>query len=152
MLALYRSGRHADALEVYRAGRKTLSEELGLDPSLELKELEAKILRQDRSLLTSRRPAAPTAGDPDGMAIRERSEARVPYRSLVEAIPAITYLERANPNAPRESRFAFVSPQIEPVLGFTPEEATSDPYFFERTLHPDDLATHPGGKRPGRVH
>jgi PAS domain S-box-containing protein len=70
---------------------------------------------------------------------RERREARVRYRSLVEAIPAITYLEHATPEAPEESRFAFISPQIEPILGFTPDEATSDPHFFERTLHPDDL-------------
>jgi PAS domain S-box-containing protein len=70
---------------------------------------------------------------------RERREARVRYRSLVEAIPAITYVEHASPEAPEESRFAFVSPQIERILGFTPDEATSDPLFFERTLHPDDL-------------
>lgn len=70
---------------------------------------------------------------------RERREARVRYRSLVEAIPAITYVEHASPAAPEESRFAFVSPQIERILGFTPDEATSDPRFFERTLHPDDL-------------
>src|SRR4029453_2230040 len=70
---------------------------------------------------------------------RERREARVRYRSLVEAIPAITYLEHASPEAPEESRYAFVSPQIERILGFTPEEATSDPHFFERTLPPDDL-------------
>jgi PAS domain S-box-containing protein len=70
---------------------------------------------------------------------RERREARVRYRSLVEAIPAITYLEHASPQAPEESRFAFVSPQVERILGFTPEEATGDPHFFERTLHPDDL-------------
>ncbi len=70
---------------------------------------------------------------------RERREARVRYRSLVEAIPAITYLEHASPQSPDESRFAFISPQIEPILGFTPDEATSDPHFFERTLHPDDL-------------
>ena len=70
---------------------------------------------------------------------RERREARVRYRSLVEAIPAITYIEHASPEAPVESRFAFVSPQVERILGFTPDEATSDPRFFERTLHPDDL-------------
>jgi PAS domain S-box-containing protein len=70
---------------------------------------------------------------------RERREARVRYRSLVEAIPAITYLEHASPDAPEESRYAFVSPQIEQMLGFTPEEATSDPRFLLRTLHPDDL-------------
>jgi PAS domain S-box-containing protein len=70
---------------------------------------------------------------------RERREARIRYRSLVEAIPAMTYIEHATPDAPEESRYAFVSPQIEEILGFTPEEATNDPLFFERTLHPDDL-------------
>jgi PAS domain S-box-containing protein len=51
----------------------------------------------------------------------------------------MTYVEHATPDAPEESLYAFVSPQIEEILGFTPEEATNDPLFFERTLHPDDL-------------
>ena len=50
MLALYRAGRQADALEVYRAFRLTLDEELGLEPSAALRELEAAILRQDHGL------------------------------------------------------------------------------------------------------
>ncbi len=47
MLALYRSGRQADALEVYRHGRETLVEELGLEPSPILRSVHASILRQE---------------------------------------------------------------------------------------------------------
>jgi len=54
MLALYRCGRQAEALEVYRAARLALADELGLDPSPELQELERRVLRQDPWL------AAPT--------------------------------------------------------------------------------------------
>lgn len=50
MFALYRSGRQAEALEAYRAMRQTLVEELGIEPSLALQELERGILRQDPSL------------------------------------------------------------------------------------------------------
>ena len=50
MLALYRSGRQADALAVYRDTRRTLVDELGIEPSHELQALEAAILRQDAQL------------------------------------------------------------------------------------------------------
>ena len=50
MLALYRSGRQADALAVYQALRRRLDDELGLQPGQELRDLEAAILRQDGAL------------------------------------------------------------------------------------------------------
>jgi predicted ATPase len=59
MLALYRSGRQADALEAYRAARRVLTEELGLEPSPALQELERQILRHDPALAP---PAAGPAG------------------------------------------------------------------------------------------
>ena len=50
MLALYRSGRQAEALEEYRSARKTLVDELGIEPSPALQALEKAILVQDSSL------------------------------------------------------------------------------------------------------
>jgi DNA-binding SARP family transcriptional activator/pimeloyl-ACP methyl ester carboxylesterase len=50
MHALYRSGRHAEALASYQAIRRTLADELGMEPSAALRELERRMLRQDATL------------------------------------------------------------------------------------------------------
>jgi len=50
MLALYRSGRQADALDAYRSARQTLVERFGIEPTPELHRLQHAILAQDRSL------------------------------------------------------------------------------------------------------
>ena len=50
MTALYRAGRQADALDAYKNARRALVDELGIEPSPALQELERAILRQDASL------------------------------------------------------------------------------------------------------
>ncbi len=69
MLALYRCGRQAEALDVYRTGRRLLDEELGLEPGEELRRLERAILVQDESLAapaSSALAASRTAQVPTG--------------------------------------------------------------------------------------
>jgi len=62
MLALYRLGRQADALRAYQRLRRTLAEELGVDPTPELRSLEERILRHSPDLAgpeISKAPASP---------------------------------------------------------------------------------------------
>jgi DNA-binding SARP family transcriptional activator/DNA-binding beta-propeller fold protein YncE len=62
MLALYRCGRQAEALDVYQRGRRALAEELGLEPSPALRELESAILARKPNLeLPSRVAKQPVA-------------------------------------------------------------------------------------------
>lgn len=62
MLALYRSGRQAEALETYRTARRTFSEELGIEPGPRLQQLQGAILRHDPSL-EAPAPEPPSGGD-----------------------------------------------------------------------------------------
>jgi len=81
MLALYRSGRQADSLEVYRQVRSRLDDELGLEPSQELRDLETAILRHDASLAAppvteSESSRAPEVGEP-GPALEPAGRSRL---------------------------------------------------------------------------
>ena len=57
MLALYRSGRQAEALDAYRRARRTLVEEIGIEPGAWLRGIEAAMLRQDDVLEATPRAA-----------------------------------------------------------------------------------------------
>jgi DNA-binding SARP family transcriptional activator/tetratricopeptide (TPR) repeat protein len=78
MRALYRAGRQADALEAYRRARRALVDELGVEPSRPLREVERLVLAQDPSLDP---PAAVPAGaaaapGPEVAAVRAQEAAR----------------------------------------------------------------------------
>lgn len=105
MVALYRSGRHAEALETYRACRSLLSEELGLEPNPELRRLEQAILRQDDSLgpVAPLAPpvvaAPPTAATVTSAAPRPVEDERRPVTVLFADIVGSTALgERLQPD------------------------------------------------------
>jgi peptide/nickel transport system substrate-binding protein len=59
LIALYRCGRQAEALEAYRSTRRRLVDDLGVEPGPELKELERRILQHDPSLEAPRREGRP---------------------------------------------------------------------------------------------
>ncbi len=84
----------------------------------------------------------------------EISQAGDDYRRLVERLPAIVYSCELG----ERGRWRYVSPQVEEILGYSPEEWMADPSLWGERLHPDDRervleletrkASHSGGGPP----
>jgi YVTN family beta-propeller protein len=86
MLALYRSGRQAEALEAYQRARRTLDAELGIEPGPALRELERKILTQDESL------GAPPAAIPARISAHRRPLVLAAAALLLAAATVVAFL------------------------------------------------------------
>ena len=70
----------------------------------------------------------------DAQARRSRREAESRYQLLVERLPIIVYVSPVN----NLHHTTYVSPQIQTILGYTPEEWLADPEFWKTRLHPND--------------
>jgi DNA-binding SARP family transcriptional activator len=94
MLALYRAGRQAEALEVYQDARARFIDELGIEPGPELRRLQSEILRHEAGL--SAASATPTAADEEGEIVRAVLAGRVvPVIGLDGAGDLAEHLARA---------------------------------------------------------
>ena len=67
-------------------------------------------------------------------------EAELRYRTLVEQIPAITYIDECGSSGdPLSWPTIYISPQVETILGYSPEEWRDDPALWGSLIHPNDV-------------
>jgi DNA-binding SARP family transcriptional activator/DNA-binding beta-propeller fold protein YncE len=122
MLALYRSGRQADALDAYQHARRTLETELGLQPSPHLQQLQQQILNHDPTLTTPTRPAVTTPGFRPRRPRRRRTAI-----ALALAVPAalavgLVFAFKGGSSSPvvRPDSLVAVDPRHNLIVGVTP--------------------------------
>jgi PAS domain S-box-containing protein len=70
----------------------------------------------------------------------ERDAAERRYRRMVEALPAVTYIDEPIEEDENNALMPFVSPQIEDVLGYPPARFMENNNFWFEIMHPDDYA------------
>ena len=103
MLALYRSGRQAEALDVYQDARRTLVDELGIEPGRSLRELEQAVLRQDPGLdlPAEERPEIKAPPDPPALEPAAEPVARELRKTVTVVLVGLATTSSAARRGPR---------------------------------------------------
>jgi DNA-binding SARP family transcriptional activator/DNA-binding beta-propeller fold protein YncE len=134
MTALYRCGRQAEALEVYREGRRALLDELGIEPGPALRELEQAILRQDPAL-------GGTAAAPPAIVSRPRRRwpllvAGVALAGAAAAAAAVATHGKSGvePVAVKPHSVAVIDPRRNTVVGDIPTGDYPGPLAADETF------------------
>ena len=138
MLALYRAGRQADALNAYQAARTTLAEELGIEPTPSLRELERAILRQDPSLRLLGSAAVETNLPRPATRLVGRRLEIASIGSLLRD-PDVRLLTLSGPGGIGKTRLAIeaaaeLAPEFEHGVAFVDLAPISDPALVEPTV------------------
>jgi diguanylate cyclase (GGDEF)-like protein/PAS domain S-box-containing protein len=66
-------------------------------------------------------------------------EAETRYRSLVENVPVVTYIQEPEPSKVAMYTVVYMGPQVEDILGYPPQKFMDNPEFWYERVHPDDL-------------
>ena len=126
IVALYRCGRHGEALQAYADTRRALAEELGLEPSAGLKRLEQAILVQDPALeLTEQRQSA-VAAQPPRRITRRRTSLAIAACVVAGGVAATLVFTRGSPHAAVAvvpESVAVIDPATNHVVGDIPLRA-----------------------------